>query len=130
VNDWLERVEDALRLLPQIGRTNVGVMFNFCHWLKVDQEQNLLPLLRAAKPHLLAVSINGSDRGPEVRTGKGQWIVPLDSGSFDQRVVLKALSDIGYSGPIGLQCYGIPGDARDHLARSMSAWKKLKGQVR
>jgi hypothetical protein len=30
-----------------------------------------------------------------------------------------------YKGPIGLQCYGIGGDTRDHLARSLAAWRKM-----
>ena len=29
------------------------------------------------------------------------------------------LHEIGSRGPIGLMCFGVPGDARDHLARSM-----------
>ncbi len=129
VNDWLERVEDALRVARKVNRPNVGVMFNLCHWLKVDDENNLQPLLAAARPHLFAVTINGSDRGAEIRTGKGRWIVPLDTGDFDMPGFLKALKDLGYAGPIGLQCYGIPGDARDQLSRSMAAWRKLKAQL-
>ena len=38
---------------------------------------------------------------------------------------LKTLKELGYKGPIGLQCYGIGGDTREHLARSMAAWKTL-----
>jgi sugar phosphate isomerase/epimerase len=123
--DWLERVEDALRVTRKVNRPNVGVMFNLCHWLKVDEEQNLATLLRAAKPHLLAVSINGCDSGADIRAGKGRWIVPLDTGQFDLLGLLKTLREIGYTGPIGLQCYGIPGDAREHLNRSMAAWRQL-----
>lgn len=125
VNDWLERVEDAIRIVKKTERDNVGVMFNLCHWLKVDDERNLAPLLRAAKPHLLAVSINGSDKGADLRAGKGRWIVPLDAGDFSLPDFMRALRDIGFTGPIGLQCYGIPGDAHDHLTRSMEAWRKL-----
>jgi hypothetical protein len=40
--------------------------------------------------------------------------------------LLKTLKQLGYRGPIGLQCYGIGGDAREHLARSMAAWRKLR----
>ena len=36
---------------------------------------------------------------------------------------------VGYAGPIGLQCYGLGGDARDHLARSMAAWRKMSGHL-
>ncbi|MBI2927509.1 MAG: sugar phosphate isomerase/epimerase [Verrucomicrobia bacterium] len=123
--DWLERVEDALRVTKKVERPNVGVMFNFCHWLKVDEEKNLKPILQAARPHLFAVSLNGSDRGADIRAGRGRWIVPLDEGEFDLLALLKTLKEIGYTGPIGLQCWGIPGDAREHLARSIAAWRKL-----
>lgn len=125
VGDWLERVEDALRVVRQADRPNVGVMFNLCHWIKVDAEENLRPLLRAALPRLWAVTINGSDRGADLRAGKGRWIAPLDTGDFDVAHLMRILNDLGYGGPVGLQCYGIPGDAREHLARSMTAWRKL-----
>jgi len=127
--DWLERVDDALRVTKLVDRPNVGVMFNLCHWLKVEDEKNLKPLLQKAMPHLFAVSINGSDRGEEIRSGKGQWIVPLDTGDFDLSSFLKTLKELGYTGPIGLQCYGIPGDAREHLARSVVAWRALNDRL-
>jgi sugar phosphate isomerase/epimerase len=125
VNDWLERVEDALRLAQKVDRANVGVMFNLCHWLKLDDEKNLKPLLASVGTRLLAVSVNGCDRGPEVKSGKGRWIEPLDTGDFDFPGLLQALREVHYTGPVGLQCWGIPGDARDHLARSMAAWRAL-----
>ncbi len=125
VHNWLERVEDGIRLTRKIQRPNVGVMFNLCHWLKLDDDSKLKPLLQAALPYLMAVSINGTDTGAAIRSGKGNWIQPLDSGSYQISGLLQTLRDLGYHGPIGLQCYGIPGDARDHLARSMAAWRKL-----
>lgn len=123
--DWLERVEDAVRLLQKVERPNVGVMFNLCHWLKVDDESNLESLLDKAAPHLYAVSIHGADRAAEVHAGTGNWIQPLGSGSFDMKNFLTQLDKRGYRGPIGLQCYGIPGDARDHLTKSIAAWREL-----
>lgn len=129
VGDWLERVEDAIRVSRKVNRPNVGVMFNLCHWLKVDDEKNLRPLLQSAMPHLLAVSINGSDRGLDVRAGKGKWIVPLDRGEFDLLGFLRTLRELGYRGPIGLQCWGIPSDAREHLARSIAAWHTLNQRL-
>lgn len=121
--DWLERVEDAVRVVQKADRPNVGVMFNLCHWLKVDDEENLKPLLTSAMPRLFAVSIHGADRATEIRAGTGNWIQPLDNGSFDVGALLDTLRDLGYRGPVGLQCYGIPGDAREHLTKSMAAWR-------
>ncbi len=126
-NDWIEKVSDAVRIAEKADRPNVGVMFNLCHWLKVDQEENLRPVLESALPRLRAVSINGADRAEAVHAGTGDWLQPLDRGSYDVSQVLRTLSELGYKGPVGLQCYGIGGDARDHLTRSMAAWKRLNG---
>lgn len=127
-NAWLERVEDSLRLIEKCDRPNLGVMFNLCHWLAVDREENLEPLLERAKPRLWAVSLHGADRAAEVQAKTGQWIQPLDQGTFDIAGLIKILRRLNYRGPIGLQCYGIPGDAREHLQRSMAAWRKLNAE--
>lgn len=123
VNNWLERVEDAVHVARLVDRPNVGVMFNLCHWLKEDNEEGLKDLLKSALPWLRAVSINGADRAEEIKNGAGNWLQPLDSGSFDVAGLLDVLKELGYTGPVGLQCWGIEGDARDHLTRSMGAWK-------
>jgi len=127
-NDWLERVEDCVRLARKAERPNVGVMFNLCHWLKVDDEENLERVASEAAPFLYAVSIHGADRASEIHAGTGNWIQPLDSGSFDVRRFLSVLEKHGFDGPVGLQCYGIPGDAREHLTRSMGAWRAFSRQ--
>ncbi len=117
------RVEDALRIVKKVDRKNVGASFNLCHWLKVDDEKNLEPLLKKVMPHLFMVSINGADH-------EGGWdrlIQTLDRGDFDVSNFLMKLKSFGYTGPIGLQCYAIKGDIRENLTRSMSAWRKLSG---
>ena len=118
---YVQRVEDAVRLAEKAERKNVGVTFNLCHWLKVDGK-DLDATLRAAKPHLFCVTINGADAG-----GK-DWkalIQPLDRGTYDVGALLHRLSEQGYTGPIGLQHFGIGGDARENLGRSIGAWRKL-----
>jgi sugar phosphate isomerase/epimerase len=126
---WLERVEDGIRLARKMQPAKVQVMFNLCHWLAVSDEKNLAPLLTEAKPYLAAITINGADRAVEIHAKTGKWIQPLDSGSFDLSGFLKAVNDSGYRGPIGLQCYGITGDSREHLARSIAAWRKLSASL-
>lgn len=124
VSSWVERIEDSIRVAQKVDRPNVGVMFNLCHWLRVDKQRDYKPLLRQAMPRLWAVSINGADEWDE-KDGWERYIQPLDKGSFDIQGLLKILQELGYRGPIGLQCYGIGGDAREHLARSMAAWRKM-----
>lgn len=129
---WVERIEDACRVADQVDRPNVGVMFNLCHWLRVDPQRDYRPLLKKALPRLWAVSINGADTRDD-QPGWAKYIQPLDRGDFDVGQFLSALAELGYRGPIGLQCYGIEGDVRDHLARSKAAWEgmrlKLQRQV-
>ncbi len=129
-NHWLERVEDALRVAEKTGRENVGVMFNLCHWLKAGGQADPAPLLKRVLPRLWAVTVNGSPARAELKAGKGGWILPLGRGSFDVAGLLKTLRGLGYRGPVGLQCYGIRGDARDHLAASIRAWRQMREQLK
>jgi sugar phosphate isomerase/epimerase len=124
LGSWVERIEDSIRVAEKVNRPNVGVMFNVCHWLRVDKQRDYKPLLKQALPRLWAVSVNGADEFD----GQSDWkrfIQPLGKGDFDIAGFLRTLRDLGYTGPIGLQCYGITGDAREHLAQSMGAWQKM-----
>jgi sugar phosphate isomerase/epimerase len=120
---YVQRVEDAVRLAAKVDRKNLGVTFNLCHWLKLDGK-DLAATLKAAQPYLFCVTINGAD------AGGASWkelIQPLNRGTYDVSQVLRLLRKMKYTGPIGLQHYGIGGDARENLAHSMSAWKTLSG---
>jgi sugar phosphate isomerase/epimerase len=123
-NDWMERVEDGVRVAKKVNRPNVGTMFNLCHWLKVDGKSDLRVLLGDAMPHLFAVSVHGADKAEAVQSGDGNWIQALGQGSYDVGAFLKLLEELKYTGPVGLQCYGIQGDARTHLTQSIAAWKR------
>lgn len=122
---WMERIEDAVRVAEKADRPNVGVMFNLCHWLRVSTDRNYKPLLARAMPRLWAVSVSGADEFDN-KPGWARYIQPLGRGSFDMAAFLQTLRQLGYSGPVGLQCYGIPGDVRDTLAESMKAWRRYQ----
>jgi sugar phosphate isomerase/epimerase len=122
---WIERIEDSIRVADKVDRPNVGVMFNLCHWLRVDKSRDYQALLKQALPRLWAVSINGADTLDD-KPGWDRYIQPLDKGDFDLARFLRTLRELGYTGPIGLQCYGIGGDTREHLERSLAAWKKAE----
>ena len=124
-NHWLETSGDAVRIARKVNRPDkVGAMFNLCHWMRADAKRDLRAVLEEVQPWLTAVSLSGSDTPEQVREGKGKWIQPLDQGAYDIRNLMCILREIGFSGPIGLQCWGIPGDARAHLERSIAAWKR------
>lgn len=127
-NFWIERVDDAVRFAEKSGRGDLGVMFNLCHFLRLQDAADLRPVLDRAKSRLRCVSINGADgdcRG-------GDWkrlIQTLDRGTYDVAQVLRALDEISYRGPVGFQGYGIGGDARDNLARTMAAWRTINARI-
>jgi sugar phosphate isomerase/epimerase len=123
---WLETIGDAVRVADKIGRPNVNVMFNLCHWMRADKQRDYKPLLRQAMPRLHAVSICGADVTKKDPVWTADYILTLDAGTFDVGGFLKTLKELGYRGPIGLQCYGIGGDERVTLTRSMAAWQRLK----
>ena len=127
VGSWLERVEDATRLAEKVNDPGVGVTFNLCHWLKVEgSASDPAPVLRAALPRLQFVTINGADTGDTKTMSWERLIRPLGEGSYDVGAFLKTLRATGYEGPIGFQGYGIQGDTREVLAKTMSAWQRLQ----
>jgi sugar phosphate isomerase/epimerase len=127
-SSWVEKIEDSIRVAEKVNRPNVGVMFNLCHWLRVSKDRDYKPLLVKAMPRLWAVSINGADEN-DPKPGWEHYIQPLGRGSFDVYGLLKNLRDLGYRGPVGLQCYGIGGDARTHLEESMKTWRMYSARL-
>jgi sugar phosphate isomerase/epimerase len=125
---WLDRIDDAVRLADKVDRPNVQVMFNLCHWLRVEKSRDYRAALKLALPHLRAVSISGADNFSDAADWSG-YIQPLGRGSFDVFGFLRALRELGYTGPIGLQCYGIPGDARDYLTESIKTWRDYSARL-
>lgn len=112
----------ALKLANEVNHPNLGVMFNLCHFLKNESENDLEVILQQSAPHLFSVSTCGADRqGNDWST----LIQTLDRGSFPQERLLKALHKIGYDGPVTLQCYNIKGDKKTNLQQSAATWKKL-----
>jgi len=125
---WMERIQDAVRVADKVDRPNVGVMFNLCHWLRVNKDRDYKPLLVQAMPRLWAISISGADEFDE-KPGWSRYIQPLGRGSFDMLAFLNTLRQLGYTGPVGLQCYGIGGDVRDTLAESIKAWRSYAARM-
>jgi len=126
---WIERVEDAVRVADKLDRPDVGVTFNLCHWLKVEgSERDPLPVLKAARPRLMFVTINGADSGDTRAMGWDRLIQPLGSGSYDVAAFMEKVWAARYTGPVGFQGFGIKRDPREVLAETMAAWRKIIAQ--
>ena len=118
---YVDTVGDGVRVAKLAKRDNVGVMFNLCHFLKVEPKSDLRKTLESAGDLLWRASTCGADKD-----GKnwGSLIQPLNKGSFDQVALLRMLRGLGFSGDVGLQCYGVRGDPKKNLGDSIEAWEK------
>lgn len=117
---WLATAADAMRVLAAEPDRRLGVCFNPCHELRATDATDMRPLLRACGERLLAVTVHGAD------VAGADWstlIRPLGDGDLPLAGLLAELDALGFAGPVGLQGFGLPGPARDHLARSVAAWR-------
>ena len=124
VGEWTARFGDATKLAQVVAHPRFGVTFNLCHCLAMGDEAQIPALLESAQAVLLTVSINGADAGVKGAEW-GRLIQTLDRGTFDVGLVLRKLKGLGFTGPIGFQGYGIPGDAPAVLVPTIAAWRKL-----
>jgi sugar phosphate isomerase/epimerase len=123
---WIEHVEDAMRVADRLNRDDVGVTFNLCHWLKVEGDaRDPLPVLKAALPRLMFVTINGADAGDTRTMGWDRLIQPLGSGTYDVASFMQKVRGAGYQGPVGFQGYGIRQEPREVLKATMKAWREM-----
>lgn len=122
--DWVSRVEHAVEVAQAVERTNCGVIFNLCHFLRNEELDSLSTVLRAAGPYLQAVMINGADPAGKSDPDWQRLIQPLDAGTFDVPGLLRQLDALCYKGPIGLMCWGIAADSHEHLGRSIARWRE------
>jgi len=127
---WLEKVGDSVRLTKKIDRSNVGAVFNLCHFLKTDERSELESRLKESIPYLAAVSVNGADDGNTRDMDWSKLIQPLGSGNFDVLNILRILKNNNFKGPVGLQCYNIEGDPSVFLKKSMKTWHDYIGVLK
>lgn len=120
---FVDTVDDGVRIAKLAKRDNLGVMFNLCHFLKVEPNADLEQTLRQATPWIKQVSTSGAKVG-----GKswGELIQPLNRGDFDQEALFDLLDELEFDGKVGLQCYAIKGDARTNLTNSLQAWRAIR----
>ena len=127
VGNWTESLPFVTEVVRKVDHPQVGFNFNLCHWLKVDGNGDYRLLLRDNVKKLFVVTINGAQT--DAKGWTNGLIQPLDKGNFENGRFLGFLAETGYNGPVGLMCFGIPGDAAEHLSRSMETWKKMKTKL-
>lgn len=122
---YVATARDALQLVKKVDRKNVGLTINLCHELMADNGRELPKIIEEVAPRLFVVTINGADlKEKGQRMGWDRLIQPLGQGNFDVYQHIKRVKAAGYTGPVGLQCYGLKGDQVTHLKQSIKTWKE------
>jgi len=117
----IETTGDAVRLCRAVDTAHVRAILCGFHWYVADATP-LATVLAEAAPYLVAANLSGVRRPGEVA---GHAILPVDEGILDNFAVIAALRRIGFTGRIGVQGYGLGGDAYRHGQRSVAAIREM-----
>jgi sugar phosphate isomerase/epimerase len=120
---WSGEPENQIAVIEALGLKNVGIVYNLHHGH--DHLDRFPELLKAMKPHLLALNLNGMVKGGD-RTGKK--ILPLGAGAMDLEL-LKVIRASGYAGPIGILGH-TQDDAAERLADNLDGLAWLTAHLR
>jgi sugar phosphate isomerase/epimerase len=93
---WFGEPENQIAIIEHLQLPNVGIVYNLHHGH--GHLTRFPELLKAMKPHLLALNLNGMVIGGDAN---GNKIMPLGTGTHD-RAILQAIEQSGYRGPIGI----------------------------
>ena len=128
--NYVATAREALRVVKQVNQPNVGLTLALFHELAADQEPDLPQIIEEVAPHLFVVTISGTDRKEQGQPADfSRMIRPLGQGTFDVYGVVEKLEAVGFTGPVGLLCYGLKGDPEVHLRESMATWKSYCGRL-
>ena len=123
---WMERVADALRLCRRYEGAPVGLTFPAFHVYALEGTGFNAALAEAA-PYLRGANTNGS------RRLAGQYfpvtIEPVGEGDFDNFAFLGRLRELGHEGTLGIQAYGVGGDAYGQFRRSLAALRDIEARL-
>lgn len=125
IGNWIETIDDNVRIAKAVDRRNVGVMFHLHHWQAVGGrklEQLRADLLKA-KPYLMVVVIQGTDQNKATHKIVGE-------GDYDMVPLAKALHKMDYRGPLGTMGYTQRDDIPGKLERAYKAWEKIRDTAR
>jgi D-psicose/D-tagatose/L-ribulose 3-epimerase len=102
--------KDALHYLDEVDHPNIGVHLDSYH-MNIEESDMVAPVL-LANERLVYVHIGESHRGY------------LGSGSVDFDSLFRALSLIGYSGPIAFESFSTA-VVSEALSKSLAIWRNL-----
>lgn len=106
--DLVNTVDQGLRLIDDIGRSNVGFLLDTFH-MNIE-EKNIPAAIRRAGQHIFEFHACSSDRGTP-----GEDHLPWPE-------IVRALADAGYDGPVVIEAFT---PKIKEIARAVSLWRPL-----
>lgn len=123
---WLEKADDALRLIAALPHPLLKLNFCGMHWFSVDNCP-VFPLLERLLPHLHGVNLNGS-RKPNP-AGLPATIEPIDEGEMDNFAIVQKLHQLHFSGWYGFQGYSAGSDVYAKLRRCAAMFREFEARI-
>ncbi|MDL5053617.1 sugar phosphate isomerase/epimerase family protein [Oscillatoria laete-virens NRMC-F 0139] len=123
---WLEKTDDALRLVRALPHPRLKLNFCGFHWFAADGCP-VFPLLERIFPHLHGVNLNGA-RKPNP-AGLPATIEPLDDGEMDNFAIVQKLHKLGFNGWYGVQGYSVGSDVYSKLRRSIGVFREFEARI-
>ncbi len=115
---WFGRPENLVRIIENMPRLDIGIVFNFHH--AHDMTGEFPELAKAMKPYLWAVNLNGMNPA-------GPKILPIGSGEKEAEMVA-SLEEIGYRGPYGILGHVEDADVKKILSENLKGLKSIRFQ--
>ena len=105
---WFGRPENQVRIIEELGKEDVGIVYNFHHGHDhIDRFPEMVELML---PHLWTVNLNGMD--PD-----GEQIMDIGSGKYEKQMI-RTLIQAGYNGQFGIIDHRHDEDTREVLKRN------------
>ena len=128
---WLESLEQATRIAQMHAHPQLSVVFCGYHWFAAQAERGgkyLQGALAQAAPLLSSANLCGSTARME-NGRRACSIELLGRGELDNFALLGMLQSVGIPEWIGLQGFGIGGDAFAKLSESMANLREMLERV-
>ena len=116
-------VEDSLDVIEKADRENLFTSLHLHQELRAGNHERLDEIVARAASRSRLCTISGANLPDAINRGSRDWsdvVQPLSESAFDVEAFYRLLSKHGYSGPIGLQNFGIPGDPKIHHRESLA----------
>ena len=123
---YFESAEDTLPVLEALNKKNLFTSIHSNHELRKGNANRLEAAIKKSAPYLALAALSGANGGDKINRYSKDWsdvVQPLADSTFDVHRYYKLLLKYGYTGPVGLQNFGIPGDPKVHHRESLKVWR-------